>query len=101
MCDARQMPSRIAGSVSIAAGVPETVVSSLAAYEAVAVRLLTNATELAALRTRLTTAIWARRPPASAPFFNNAAWIDHWERGLYRAFQAAYRNHTRAAAPSP
>ena len=85
---------RIAASVSIAAGIPDTVVSTLAEYERVAINLATNATLLADLRSRLTTAIWAGGPP----FFDNARWVRDWEELLLATFHAAWQGAGRAVS---
>ncbi len=86
---------RIAAGIVMAAGIPETVVNTWAAYESTAVALARNSTFLSQLRRRLTTNIWATPTPTSAPFFNPALWVQHWEQLLFDTFYTAWQQRDR------
>jgi protein O-GlcNAc transferase len=81
-CPGETFASRVAASVLKAVGMPELVAESLQAYEALALRLATNAPELAALRRRLTGNRLAHPLFDTALFTRNieAAYAAMWER---------------------
>ncbi|HYF89084.1 tetratricopeptide repeat protein [Azospirillum sp.] len=72
-CAGETFVSRVAGSLVRAAGLPELVVSSLEEYEATALRLARNPSDLAALRERLA------RNRLSSPLFDIARFTAHLE----------------------
>jgi predicted O-linked N-acetylglucosamine transferase (SPINDLY family) len=81
-CMGRTFASRIAGSLLIAAGLPELVTRSLVEYEALALRLATEPTLLASIRARLA------QNQSTFPLFDcarftkslEAAYVHMWER---------------------
>lgn len=73
-CTGDTYTGRMAGSLLRAAGLPELVVSSLAEYEALALRLATEPTLLAMLRGRLS------RNRSVEPLFDMARYTQHLER---------------------
>ena len=75
-CAGAAFASRVAASLLTAAGLPELITTSLAQYEAVALRLAHDPAELAALRVRLAAA------RGNAPVFDTP--------GLCRALENAY-----------
>ncbi len=88
-CTGETYVSRMAGSLLTAAGVPELITTSLAAYEELAVRLATEPDLLSDLKHRLI------RGRATAPLFDMARFTTHLER--------AYRqiNDLRLAGEAP
>lgn len=80
-CSGQAFPSRVAGSLLHAAGLPELVTTSFADYEALALALAHDPARRAALRQRL-----AERP-AGHPFFDARAFC----RQLETAFIAMWR----------
>jgi protein O-GlcNAc transferase len=80
-CSGKAFPSRVAGSLLHAVGLPELMTDSLAAYEALAVDLALDEGRRSALRARL-----AERP-AGHPFFDTRSFC----RQLETAFIAMWR----------
>ena len=84
-CSGETMASRIAGSQLHAIGLPELVTISLAAYEALALRLAGEPEALAALRARLT----ANRH--SQPLFDMARYTQDFEALLLHTWDERHR----------
>ena len=84
-CSGETMASRIAGSQLHAIGLPELVTTSLAAYEALALRLAGEPEALAALRARLT----ANRH--SQPLFDMARYTQDFEALLLHTWDERHR----------
>ena len=80
---------RVASSALHAAGLPELVAASVAEYERFAIALANAPAQLEMVRNKLTTA------RHSAPFFD----AGHTVRALERAYEAAWRVHTRGGRP--
>jgi len=99
-CPGETFASRVAASLCHAAGLVETVVGSLAEYEALALRLARDPDRLRALRERL------RADSKDAPLFDSARYAAHledlFERMHARARQGLAPEALRAdpAAPS-
>lgn len=87
-CPGRAFAARVAASHLHAAGLPELVVDSLAAYEAAAVRLATRGDERAALRLRLAGTC------RSGPLFDTAGYARHLSVALLAM-------HARSADGAP
>lgn len=83
-CSGRSLAARVAGSLLQALGLPELVTDSLAAYEAQAVALATDAPRLQALRQRLQAA------RAHSPLFDAARFTRHLE-AAFEAMVARWR----------
>jgi len=83
-CAGETLASRIAGSQLHAIGLPELVTSSLADYEALALRLAQQPAELAALRARLAV------NRHTYPLFDMTRYTRDFEDGLLRI----WRDHT-------
>jgi len=81
---------RVAASVIRAAGFPELVAESLSAYEALALRLARNRSELAHLKSRLK---GARR---SQPLFDTARFTRHLETAYFRMWERYQRGEPPA-----
>ncbi|HTR58090.1 MAG TPA: tetratricopeptide repeat protein [Casimicrobiaceae bacterium] len=81
-CAGETMVSRIAGSQLNAIGLPELIATSLADYEALALRLATHPEELAALRHRLAV------NRASSPLFDMARYARDFEDAMHRIWAA-------------
>ena len=77
--------SRVAASVVSAAGLPELVMPSLAAYREVAIRYATDAALLAALKDRLA------RQRLSCPLFDSPAYVQALEQAYVRMHQQALK----------
>jgi predicted O-linked N-acetylglucosamine transferase (SPINDLY family) len=84
-CSGETMASRIAGSQLQAIGLPELVTDSLAAYEAMALRLAREPATLAALRERLA----ANRH--THPLFDMARYTRDFEALLLRTWDERHR----------
>ena len=69
-------PSRVAGSLLYAAGLPELVANSLMQYESIALLLSTDTDRLAEIKMRL------RDHTRSQPLFNTTAFCRNWEELL-------------------
>ena len=82
---------RVTGSLLYAIGLPELIMPDWDAYEAEALRLVTNPDALAALKARLGTT--ATR--ATTPLFDTRARV----RELERAYEMAWRRHQAGQAP--
>ena len=80
-CAGDTLVSRICGSQLHAIGLPELVTTSLADYEALALRLAQHPSELAALRARLA----ANR--ATTPLFDIARYTRDFEDGMWRIWR--------------
>ncbi len=77
-CTGVSFPSRVAGSLLHTAGVPELATTTLAEYEATAIRLARNAAVRADFKVRLTTA------RASTPLFDRRRYARHMEWAFAR-----------------
>ena len=88
-CAGRSFASRMGGSLLRAANLPELITGSLAAYEAVALRLATQPDELAALRQRLE----ANR--STHPLFK----VDRFRRHIEAAYQRMWDIWRRGGPP--
>lgn len=86
----RQFAARVAASVVTAAGLPELVTDSDAAYEALALDLARDPARLAALRARLAT-------PQATALFDTAGYT----RALEAGFTAAHARAVAGLAPAP
>jgi len=84
-CSGETMASRIAGSQLHAIGLPELVTTSLAEYEALALRLAREPETLAALRTRLA----ANRH--THPLFDMARYTQDFEALLLHTWDERHR----------
>ena len=80
-CAGDTLVSRICGSQLHAIGLPELVTTSLADYEALALRLAQHPSELAALRARLA----ANR--STTPLFDIARYTRDFEDGMWRIWR--------------
>ena len=87
-CMGGAFPSRVAGSLLHAAGIPELVTSSLADYEALALKLARDPQRLAALKARLI---------ASQPT-NALCDADAFTRNLEAIYTAMWRKTQLAGA---
>jgi predicted O-linked N-acetylglucosamine transferase (SPINDLY family) len=95
-CAGGTFASRVAGSLLGAAGLPELVTTSLAEYEALALRLSGDAELLASLRDRLA------RNRGSCPLFDTARFTRHIEAAYTTMWQRAERGeppHGFSVAP--
>ncbi len=90
-CSGETFASRVAGSLLRAIGLPELVTTSLAEYEAAAVRLAGNPAELKALRDRLA------KNRLTMPLFDSARYTRHLER----AYRMMWDRYARGEAPGP
>ncbi len=90
-CAGDTFPSRVAGSLLHAVGLPELVTDSFARYEAAALRLARDRTYLASLRERL----GANR--LTAPLFDTLAFTRHLES----AFEQMWHLHRSGESPRP
>ena len=90
-CSGETFASRVAGSLLRAIGLPELVTTSLAEYEAAAIRLAGNPAELKALRDRLA------KNRLTMPLFDSARYTRHLER----AYRMMWDRYARGEAPGP
>ena len=90
-CAGSTFPSRVAGSLLRAVGLPELVTESIAAYETLALRLAQDDAYLGALRDRL------RANRRTAPLFDTRRFTRHLEA----AFETMWQLHARGEAPRP
>jgi len=90
-CAGSTFPSRVAGSLLKAVGLPELVTHSLDAYEALAVALSRDPRRRASLREKLD------RERATAPLFDTAAYARHLES----AYRQMWRLFLEGSAPRP
>lgn len=90
-CPGNTFASRVAASLLHAVGLPETIVASLAAYEAIAVELATNSAKLQAIRNRL------HRQRTSMPLFDT----NRFARDVERAYQAMWQRWADGKVPQP
>jgi predicted O-linked N-acetylglucosamine transferase (SPINDLY family) len=90
-CSGETFASRVAGSLLRAVGLPELVTHSLGDYEAAALRLARNPSELAALRARLA----ANR--LAAPLFDT----ERFARHLEQAYRMMWGRFLAGEAPAP
>jgi protein O-GlcNAc transferase len=88
-CTGRSFASRVAGSILCAVGLPELVTSSVAQYEATALRLAQSPDELAGLRRRLANA------PTRASLFDTA----RQTRSIEAAFAEMWRLYAAGESP--
>lgn len=86
-----QFAARVAASVLNAAGLPELVTQTDAAYEELALGLATDPARLAAVKAKLAAA------RSTAPLFDSAGYTRHLEA----AFAAAHRRQLAGEAPAP
>lgn len=84
-CAGQTFASRVAGSILHAAGLPELVTSTLADYEALALRLATDKEELSAIRARL------RRNRAELPLFDTPRFTRDLEAAFEGMIEAYHR----------
>lgn len=89
-CRGDAFAGRVAGSLLHAIGLPELVVDSLPAYEALALALAKDAARRQALRERLA------RHRMTQPLFDT----DRFRRHLEQAYVAIWQRHCRGDAPS-
>ena len=87
-CMGETFASRVAGSLLEAVGLPELAVTSLDAYEALALRLARSPGELRALRERLA------RARAQAPLFDTPSYVRSLE-AAYEKMWEAYSSGTK------
>ena len=90
-CSGQTFPSRVAGSLLRAAGLPELVTESLSSYEALALRLARDPAELGILRSRL------RSNRGAVPLFDTR----RFTRNLESAFETMWRRHLAGELPGP
>jgi predicted O-linked N-acetylglucosamine transferase (SPINDLY family) len=90
-CRGETFASRVAASLLLAAGLPELVVADFAQYEARAVALAREPSELRRLRARLE----ANR--LTCPAFDTARLV----RNLERAYRLMWENHLAGKPPQP
>ncbi len=90
-CSGETFASRVAGSLLRAIGLPELVTTSLAEYEAAAIRLAGNPAELKALRDRLA------KNRLTTPLFDS----ERFARHLECAYQMMWDRYARGEAPRP
>ena len=88
-CAGTTFASRVAGSILHAAGLPELVTTSLADYEALALRLARNSQELEELRAKV------RSNRLSTALFDSLRWTRHAEA----AFEEMWRLHQAGQPP--
>lgn len=88
-CRGTAFPGRVAASLLTAAGLPEMIVEDLEAYEALALRLATDRSRLAAMRAKLV----ANR--SSCPLFDT----DRYRQHLEVAFATMWRRAEDGLAP--
>jgi predicted O-linked N-acetylglucosamine transferase (SPINDLY family) len=88
-CSGETFASRVAASLLEAVGMPELVTGSLAAYEALALRLARSPVELGALRERLA------RARARAPLFDTPSYV----RSLEAAYEKMWEAYSSGAKP--
>lgn len=89
-CLGTTFAGRVAGSLLHAAGLPELVTSSLADYEALALRLAREPAELAAIRTKLA------RNRSTCPLFDTRRFTRHIEA----AYTKMWERHQRGEEPA-
>jgi predicted O-linked N-acetylglucosamine transferase (SPINDLY family) len=89
-CAGETFASRVAGSLLKAIGVPELITNSLEDYEAKALSLAQNPSELVGLRRRLT------ENRLTAPLFDSKRFTRHLER----AYQMMWENYLRGESPN-
>lgn len=90
-CRGATFAGRVGASLLRAVGLPELITESLEAYEAAALRLAGNPTELAALRARLA------ETRVSAPLFDTP----RFTRRLEAAYRAMWDRHRAGGPPRP
>jgi predicted O-linked N-acetylglucosamine transferase (SPINDLY family) len=83
--------SRVAASLLKAAGLADLITTTLAAYEALALRLAQRPDELAAVRARLAA------NQGTAPLFN----VDRFCLGIEAAYEEMALRHWRGERPTP
>ena len=88
-CAGETFVSRVAGSLLTAVGLPELITTSLAGYEALAVRLARKPSEVARLRKRL------EKNRLTAPLFDS----ERCTRHLERAYRMMWEIYARDEAP--
>lgn len=88
-CPGETLPSRVAGSQLSALGLPELITDSVAAYEALALRLARSPRALAELRARLA------RNRETAPLFNTMQFTRHLEA----AYDCMWSIHAAGGEP--
>jgi len=88
-CVGETLVSRVAGSLLTAIGLPELITTSLADYEALAVRLARRPDQLAGLRRRLA------RNRLTAPLFDSERFTRHIER----AYRLMWERYVSGEAP--
>jgi protein O-GlcNAc transferase len=88
-CRGRSFAARVAASLLEAVGLPELVTASLADYEALALRLATDRTRLAAITAKL------ERNRAAAPLFDT----DRFRRHLEAAYRTMWDTWQRGEPP--
>jgi protein O-GlcNAc transferase len=88
-CTGRSFASRVAGSILYAVGLPKLVISSVAQYEATALRLAQSPDELAGLRRRLADAL------TRSPLFDTA----RQTRAIEAAFAEMWRLYAAGESP--
>jgi predicted O-linked N-acetylglucosamine transferase (SPINDLY family) len=88
-CAGETFVSRVAGSLLTAVGLPELITTSLADYEALAVRLARKPSEMARLRKRL------EKNRLTAPLFDS----ERCTRHLERAYQMMWEIYRKGNAP--
>ena len=88
-CAGETFVSRVAGSLLTAVGLPELITTSLADYEALAVRLARKPSEVARLRKRL------EKNRLTAPLFDS----ERCTRHLERAYQMMWEIYRKGKAP--
>ncbi len=90
-CSGSTFPSRVAGSLLRAVGLPELVTDSLAGYESLALRMARNPADLGVLRNRL------RSNRLAAPLFDSRRFTRHLES----LFESMWRRHLEGERPRP
>jgi predicted O-linked N-acetylglucosamine transferase (SPINDLY family) len=88
-CAGETFASRVAGSLLTAIGLPELITQSLAEYEAAALRLARDPSELAGLRERLS------KNRLTTPLFDSERFMRHLER----AYQMMWDIYANGDAP--
>ena len=89
-CSGEAFPSRMAGSLLNAIGLPELVTNSLADYESLAQKLATDPGMLADIRAKLS------RNRATCPLFDT----DRFRRHIESAFTMMYQRYQRGEPPA-
>jgi predicted O-linked N-acetylglucosamine transferase (SPINDLY family) len=84
-CPGRAFVSRVAASLLHAVGLPELVTTSFAAYEAVALRLASDPTQLSAVRSKLA------RNRLTCPLFDIRRYSRHIEAAYVKMWEAFQR----------